>query len=72
MYTKAGWYTDWEDTARNDAGILRADGRDYILTIMSDSFDSYDELEELAAALNEIRRLYSGEIEMTEAAADCP
>ncbi|KAI4439384.1 serine hydrolase [Schaedlerella arabinosiphila] len=72
VYTKAGWYTDWEDTARNDAGILRADGRDYILTIMSDSFDSYDELEELAAALNEIRRLYSGEIEMTEAAADCP
>ena len=72
VYTKAGWYTDWEDTARNDAGILRADGRDYILTIMSDSFDSYDELEELAAALNETRRLYSGEIEITEAAADCP
>lgn len=71
VYTKAGWYTDWEDTARNDAGIIRADGHDYILTVMSDSFDSYDDLEELTAALDELRPLlYSGEMEMMEAAAD--
>lgn len=51
VYTKPGWYMDWEDIARNDAGILLIDGRAYILTIMSDAFDSYDELEELAAVL---------------------
>lgn len=71
VYTKAGWYTDWEDTARNDAGIVRADGHDYILTVMSDSFDSYDDLEELTAALDELRPLLDpGELEMIEAAAD--
>lgn len=57
VYTKAGWYSDWEDIARNDAGIVRADGHDCILTIMSDAFESYDRLEELAAALDEVREL---------------
>lgn len=57
VYTKPGWYSDWEDVSRNDAGIVMADGHDYILTIMSDAFDSYDDLEELAAALDEAHEL---------------
>ena len=69
MYTKAGWYSDWEDIARNDAGIIRAGGHDWILTIMSDAFESYDELEALAAALDEVRKLMPyGELEIAEAA----
>ncbi len=62
VYTKAGWYSDWEDIARNDAGIIRADGHDWILTIMSDAFESYDELETLAAALDEVRSLMPKDI----------
>lgn len=57
VYTKPGWYSDWEDVARNDAGIVMADGNDYILTILSDAFDSYDDLEELAAALDDVHAL---------------
>lgn len=57
VYTKPGWYSDWEDVSRNDAGIVMADGHDYILTIMSDAFDSYDDLEDLAAALDETHGL---------------
>lgn len=57
VYTKPGWYSDWEDIARNDAGIVMADGHDYILTIMSDAFDSYEDLEELAAALDDVHGL---------------
>ncbi len=53
VYTKP----DWEDISRNDAGIVMADGHDYILTILSDAFDSYDDLEELAAALDEAHGL---------------
>lgn len=69
VYTKAGWYSDWEDIARNDAGIIRAGGHDWILTIMSDAFESYDELEALAAALDEVRKLMPyGELEIAEAA----
>lgn len=51
VYSKPGWYIDWEDVSRNDAGILLTDDHAYILTIMSDAFDSYEELEELAAIL---------------------
>lgn len=57
VYTKPGWYSDWEDVSRNDAGIVMADGHDYILTIMSDAFDSYDALEELTAALDDVHTL---------------
>lgn len=57
VYTKPGWYSDWEDIARNDAGIVMADGHDYILTVLSDAFDSYEGLEELAAALDDVHGL---------------
>lgn len=73
VYTKPGWYSDWEDVSRNDAGIVMADGHDYILTIMSDAFDSYDDLEELAAALDEVHELLcSSEIEFLASGSEDP
>lgn len=54
VYTKPGWICDYEDVARNDAGIVMADENPYILVIMSEAYDYYEELEELTLALDQM------------------
>lgn len=51
-YTKAGWIHDDEYfTAQNDAGIIRTDHGDVVLTVLSDAYGEYDLLSGLVRAL---------------------
>ena len=52
VYSKAGWIYDEYDIARNDGGIVMAGENPYILVIMSEAFDYYEDLEELAKGLD--------------------
>ena len=54
VYSKAGWLLDEYDNARNDGGLVIAGENPYILVIMSEAFNYYDSLVELAGALNTV------------------
>lgn len=51
VYSKAGWICDEYDIARNDGGIIMDEEDPYILVVMSEAFNYYENLEELAEAL---------------------
>ncbi|MBO5460701.1 MAG: serine hydrolase, partial [Ruminococcus sp.] len=54
VYSKAGWICDEFDIARNDGGIVMDEEDPYILVIMSEAFNDYEKLEELAGALDKV------------------
>lgn len=53
-YTKPGWISESGYVARNDAGVVVADGRPYLTAIMSTAYGQDANLMRLASALDAV------------------
>lgn len=51
-WSKPGWYPGGEDSATNDAGIVRSDCGDYVLVMLTTAPEDFEALMPVADALN--------------------